>query len=163
MAFGPVHSPEAASQAAESWQDEYEYFAWLAHRPGGGLARSIPLAMTAGGYTLERAVYVTANVANGFTAVPPVLLACLMRAAVRRHPAGQSWHRLVTRLIGEGAMFPVALPRLALAGATLAGCPVEPGSLWLPVLIAAAHGGARASVAWSPGRTAVLVRRWPFR
>jgi cytochrome P450 len=151
MAFGAVHSPMAASVAAQTWQEEYEYFTWLARQPGGGLARSIPQAMTASGYTIERAVYVTANVANGFTAVPPVLLACLMRAAAGHRPAGLSWHRLVTRLIGEGAMFPVDLPRVALEGATLRGCPVEPGSLWLPVLIAAAQNGAPASVAWGPG------------
>lgn len=151
MAFGAVGSPEAASTAAETWREEYEYFTWLARRPGDGLARSIPQAMTAGGYTLERAVYVTANVANGFAAVPPVLLACLMRLAAGRYLDVLSWHRLITRLIGEDAMFPVALPRLALEGAKLAGCPVEPGSLWLPVLIAAARGGAPASVAWGPG------------
>jgi hypothetical protein len=85
------------------------------------------------------------TVSNGFGAVLPVLAVSL--AITARRPAAVDaclrgrlgWQTLGDRLLATRAMFPVALPRGALADVLLGGRMIPRGTVVLPSLIGAAH------------------------
>ena len=147
VAFAVVPSPAAVSQVAGAWQELYGYYGPLAaagpDRPGGGLTAQLAGALA--GHTPSQIVHVVGTVSNGFGAVLPVLAVALIEVAQRPQVIDAcqhgtlTWAEVAADLLRRRAIFPVALPRVALADTWLAGQRIEAGAVVLPSLIAAAH------------------------
>jgi cytochrome P450 len=141
VAFAVVPGPGAIAGVSAAWQDLYQYYG-----PAGRRARALPgqLASVLDGHTTSQVVHTIGTVSNGFGAVLPVLavaLAELARQATARAGLGGEldWDAVAARLLRYRAIFPVALPRRALADTRLAGRHIGAGTVVLPSLIGAAR------------------------
>jgi cytochrome P450 len=145
VAFAVVHSPDAIDDVAAAWDDLYGYYTRAAARPGGGLTTQLAGALT--GHTAAQVAHVTGTVSNGFGSILPVLAVAIAELAQQPHVIAsctrgeRSWASVAGELLSTRTMFPVALPRIALADTWLGGRPVIKGTTVLPSLIAAAHDG----------------------
>lgn len=165
IAFGVVPSPAAVPQVAAAWQSLYAYYEPLVARklaqPDGSLTSGIAAALD-GWATPAQTAHVVATVSNGFGAILPVLAVSLTE--LTGHPftaaaVGRSRTAAAAagdRLLQTRAMFPVALPRVTLAGVRLSGRHVPAGTVVLPSLIGAARDTdttmkAPCSLPFAPG------------
>lgn len=174
VAFAVVPSAVAVSAVAAAWEDLYSYYepivAAKRGRPDGTLTSQMIGAL--GGFTTSQVAHVIATVSNGFGAVLPVLATALTEvtgqpqiiAACLR--GEQTWASVAAHLLSYRAMFPVALPRIALADTWLGSRLIRKGTVVLPSLIAAAHdpGGPPRNIAFGAGPHfcpgAALTRVW---
>jgi cytochrome P450 len=170
IAFAVVPGPDAVDDVAAAWEDLYGYYTRAAARPGGGGLTS-QLAGVLHGYTPAQVAHVTGTVSNGFGAMLPVLAVAIAELARRPHVIAsctrgeRTWESVAAELLSTRTMFPIALPRIALADTWLGGRPITQGTTVLPSLIAAAHDGPRspsipfgAGAHYCPG--AGLARVW---
>jgi 2-hydroxy-5-methyl-1-naphthoate 7-hydroxylase len=150
VAFAVVPSPGAVGAVAAAWQDLYRYYepivaAKLA-RPDGALTSRMIGALD--GFTTSQVAHVIATVSNGFGAVLPVLATALTEVAQQPQVIAaclqgeRTWASVAAHLLSDRAMFPVALPRVALADTWLGRRLVSEGTVVLPSLVAAAHDPA---------------------
>ena len=147
IAFAVVPSSAEVAAVAAAWADLYDYYRQMVAakraRPDGGLVSQLIDALD--GFSTGQVVHVIGTVSNGFGAVLPVLAVALTELARRPEVVAsclrgeRTWDLVAARLLTRRAMFPVALPRVALADSWLAGGLVTAGSVVLPSLIAAAH------------------------
>jgi cytochrome P450 len=175
VAFAVVPSPAAVSEVAAAWEDLYGYYGAIVaakrDRPDGALTSQLIAAL--GGLTTSQLVHVIATVSNGFGAVLPVLATALTEVAGQPQIIAaclrgeRTWAWVAARLLSRRTMFPVALPRVALADARLGGRLVTKGTVLLPSLIAAAHdpcGPPPLNIAFGAGPHfcpgAALTRAW---
>jgi cytochrome P450 len=175
VAFAVVPSANAVSEVAAAWEDLYSYYepivAAKRARPDGALTSQMIGAL--GGFTTSQVARVIATVSNGFGAVLPVLATALTEvtgqpqiiAACLR--GERTWASVAAHLLSYRAMFPVALPRVALADTWLGSRLVRKGTVVLPSLIAAAHdpcGPPPRNIAFGAGPHfcpgAALTRVW---
>lgn len=141
-AFAVVPGPLSVPAVAEAWRALYGYYRSVMPR-GQGLVGQLDAALH--DHTPAQRVHAAGTVSNGFGAVLPVLAVSLATTAAR--PAALDaclrgvldWQTLADRLLATRAMFPVALPRVALADVPLGGRVIPRGTAVLPSLIAAAH------------------------
>lgn len=171
-AFAVVPSHAAVPAVAAAWEDLYGYYGRARDQaPPGSLAADLGSALD--GFTAAQVTHVTATVSNGFGAILPVLAVSLAELARRPHiPAAcargeRTWTSVADELLRRRAMFPVALPRVALAATRIAGRDIEAGTVVLPSLIAAAHDVATpppCDIAFGAGPHlcpgAALTRAW---
>jgi len=142
IAFAIVPSPAAIPQVAAAWEDLYRYYG-QGSRPAGSLTAQLAGALN--GYAAGQVVHTIGTVSNGFGAVLPVLAVALTEVAqrpgiIRACRCGEwTWTAVAEHLLRHRAMFPVALPRVALADTHLGGQLVSEGTVVLPSLTAAAH------------------------
>jgi cytochrome P450 len=174
VAFAVVPGPDAIGDVAAAWDDLYGYYepmvAAKRARPDGTLTSQLIGAL--GGFTTSQVVHVIATVSNGFGAVLPVLAVAITEVAQQPRIIAaclrgeQSWASVAEWLLRYRAMFPVALPRIALADTRLGGRLISEGTTVLPSLVAAAHdpAGAPCSIAFGAGPHfcpgAALTRAW---
>jgi cytochrome P450 len=174
VAFAVVPSPDAIADVAAAWDDLYRYYepmvAAKRARPDAALTSQMAVALD--GFTTGQIVHTIATVSNGFGAILPVLAVALTEVARRPRIIAaclrgeQSWASVAEQLLRSRAMFPVALPRIALADTWLGGRLIREGTTVLPSLIAAAHdpAGAPCSIAFGGGPHfcpgAALTRVW---
>lgn len=173
VAFAVVPSPGAIGDVAAAWDDLYAYYEPMVAanaRSDGALTSQITAALD--GFTTVQIAHTVATVSNGFGAILPVVAVALTEVAQRPQVIAaclrgeQSWEAVAEWLLRYRAMFPVALPRVALADTRLGGRPIRAGTTVLPSLIAAAHdpGGAPCSIAFGAGPHfcpgAPLTRVW---
>ncbi|MDX6391212.1 MAG: hypothetical protein QOJ73_2275 [Streptosporangiaceae bacterium] len=174
VAFAVVPSPGAIADVAAAWDDLYGYYEPMvaAKRAQPDAALTSQLTAALDGLTTAEIIHTVATVSNGFGAILPVLAIAIIEVA--RQPriiAGclggeQSWASVAEQLLRSRAMFPVALPRIALADTWLGGRLIRAGTTVLPSLIAAAHdpAGAPCSIAFGGGPHfcpgAALTRAW---
>ena len=168
IAFAVVPSSAEVAAVAAAWADLYDYYRQMVAakraQPDGTLTSQLIDALD--GFSTSQIVHVIGTVSNGFGAVLPVLAVALTELAQRPEVVAaclrgeRTWDAVAARLLTRRAMFPVALPRVALADSWLDGRLVTAGSVLLPSLIAAAHDPAPA-VAEPPvrGGPAFLPRR----
>ncbi len=175
VAFAVVPSAVAVSEVAAAWEDLYSYYepivAAKRARPDGTLTSQLIGAL--GGFTASQVAHVIATVSNGFGAVLPVLATALTE--VTRKPqiiaaclrGERTWASVAAHLLSHRAMFPVALPRIALADTWLGSRLIRKGTVVLPSLIAAAHdpcGPPPRNIAFGAGPHfcpgAALTRVW---
>ncbi len=110
---------------------------------------------------------------NGFGAVLPILATALAEVAQRPRLIAacrrgeQTWAAVAAELLSGRALFPVALPRIALADTRLGGRFLSEGALVLPSLAAAARdrgGPPQRNIAFGAGPHfcpgAALTRAW---
>ena len=169
IAFAVVPGPAAVDNVAAAWDDLYSYYARAAARPSGGLTAQLAWALN--GHTATQIAHVTGTVSNGFGAMLPILAVAI--AELARQPdvvasctqGERTWASVAGELLSTRTMFPVALPRIALADTWLGGRPIAKGTTVLPSLIAAAHDGPvspsipfGAGPHYCPG--AALTRVW---
>jgi cytochrome P450 len=141
-AFAVVPEPLSVPTAAEAWQGLYGYYQ-SAMPHGQGLAGQLNAALH--DHTPAQRVHAIGTVSNGFGAILPVLAVSLAITAgrpaavdaCRRGALG--WQTLADRLLATRAMFPVALPRVALEDVPLGGRMIPRGTVVLPSLIGSAH------------------------
>jgi cytochrome P450 len=159
VAFGLVHSLADVEGVDQAWEALYEHFGRSiellhSHR---GIVRGVVERLRRDRFTTSQIVHALATISNGFPAVLPVLVRCLIE--LLQQPAtiaaclrgDRSWDEVTTRLIGTRAMFPVALPRVALDDTILGGRELSAGTLLLPSLVAAGRAGAPPSIALGAG------------
>jgi hypothetical protein len=173
VAFAVVPSPGAIGDVAAAWDDLYAYYEPMVAanaRSDGALTSQITAALD--GFTTVQIAHTVATVSNGFGAILPVVAVALTEVAQRPQVIAaclrgeQSWEAVAEWLLRYRAMFPVALPRVALADTRLGGRPIRAGTTVLPSLIAAAHdpAGAPCSIAFGAGPHfcpgAALTRVW---
>jgi cytochrome P450 len=175
VAFAVVPGAAAVGEVAAAWQELYGYYepivAAKRARPDGTLTSQLAAALD--GFTAGQIVRVVATVSNGFGAVLPVLATAIAELAGRPHTVAaalrgeRTWTAVADGLLSYRTLFPVALPRVALAGTRLGGRPLSKGTLVLPSLIAAAHdpcGPPPAGLAFGAGPHfcpgAALTRVW---
>jgi cytochrome P450 len=121
--------------------------------------------------TAAQVAHVTGTVSNGFGAMLPVLAVAITELAQRPHVIAactrgeRTWASVAGELLSTRTMFPIALPRIALADTWLGGRHIITGTTVLPSLIAAAHDGPPspsipfgAGPHYCPG--AALARVW---
>lgn len=175
VAFAVVPGAAAVGEVAAAWETLYGYYGSIVAarraRPDGALVSQMIHALE--GFTASQVTHVVATVGNGFGAVLPVLATALaelgakprMTAACLR--GERSWGWLADHLLSRRSMFPVALPRIALADSWIDGLLVKRGTLVLPSLIAAAHDPGcppSSSIAFGAGPHfcpgAALTRLW---
>jgi cytochrome P450 len=145
IAFAVVPGPDAVDDVAAAWDDLYGYYTRAAARPGGGLTTQLAGALA--GHTPAQVAHVTGTVSNGFGAMLPVLAVAI--AELARQPrvvaactrGERTWASVARDLLSTRTVFPIALPRVALADTWLGGRPISAGTTVLPSLIAAAHDG----------------------
>jgi cytochrome P450 len=147
IAFAVVPSSAEVAAVAAAWADLYDYYEQMVAakraRPDGALTSQLSHVLD--GFTTSQVVHVVGTVSNGFGAVLPVLAVALTELAQRPDIVAsclrgeRTWVSVVDRLLTRRAMFPVALPRVALADSWLDGRLVTAGTVLLPSLIAAAH------------------------
>jgi 2-hydroxy-5-methyl-1-naphthoate 7-hydroxylase len=147
VAFAVVASAAAVSKVAAAWEDLYSYYESIVAakraRPDGGLTSQMIAALD--GFTASQVVHVIGTVSNGFGAVLPVLATALTEVAQQPRIIAaclrgeRTWASVAAQLLTYRAMFPVALPRVALVDTWLGGRLVSKGTVVLPSLIAAAH------------------------
>ena len=169
IAFAIVPGPDALGDVTAAWDDLYSYYTRAAGRPGGGLVTRLAGALD--GHTPAQVAHVTGTVSNGFGAMLPILAVAI--AELARQPqviasctrGERTWASVAGDLLSTRTMFPIALPRIALADTWLGGRPVARGTTVLPSLIAAAHDGpASPSIPFGAGPHycpgAALARVW---
>ncbi len=169
IAFAVVPGPDAVDDVAAAWADLYRYYTRAAARPSAGLATQLARALE--GHTTAQIAHVTGTVSNGFGAMLPIIAVAIAEVARRPHVIAscmrgeRTWASVADELLSTRAMFPVALPRIALADTWLSGRLVAKGTTVLPSLIAAAHDGPAsptipfgAGPHYCPG--AALTRVW---
>jgi cytochrome P450 len=169
IAFAVVPGPGAVGDVTAAWADLYSYYTRAAARPNGGLTTKLARALD--GHTAAQIAHVTGTVSNGFGAMLPILAVAI--AELARQPnviasctrGERTWASVAGELMSTRTMFPVALPRIALADTWLGGRPITKGTTVLPSLIAAAHDGpASPSIAFGAGPHycpgAALARIW---
>lgn len=169
IAFAVVPGPGAVDDVAAAWADLYSYYTRAVTRPSGGLTTQLARALD--GHTAAQIAHVTGTVSNGFGAMLPVLAVAI--AEVARQPrvvasctrGERTWASVADELLSTRTMFPIALPRVALADTWLGERLVTRGTTVLPSLIAAAHDGPPspripfgAGPHYCPG--AALTRVW---
>jgi cytochrome P450 len=169
IAFAVVPGPGAVDDVAAAWADLYSYYTRAAARPSGGLTTQLASALD--GHTAAQIAHVTGTVSNGFGAMLPVLAVAI--AELARQPqlvasctrGERTWASVADELLSTRTMFPIALPRVALADTWLGERLVTQGTTVLPSLIAAAHDGPPspripfgAGPHYCPG--AALTRVW---
>jgi cytochrome P450 len=147
VAFAVVPSAAAISEVAAAWEDLYSYYESMVAakraRPDGALTSQMIRALD--GFTPSQVARVIATVSNGFGAVLPVLATALTEVAQQPHVVAaalrgeRTWGSIAAHLLSHRALFPVALPRIALADTWLGGRLVSQGTVVLPSLVAAAH------------------------
>jgi 2-hydroxy-5-methyl-1-naphthoate 7-hydroxylase len=170
IAFAVVPGPDAVDEVAAAWDDLYGYYTHAAAGPGGGGLTS-QLAGALRGHTAAQVAHVTGTVSNGFGAMLPVLAVAITELAQRPHVIAactrgeRTWASVAGELLSTRTMFPIALPRIALADTWLGGRHITTGTTVLPSLIAAAHDGPPspsipfgAGPHYCPG--AALARVW---
>ncbi len=175
VAFAVVASAAAVSEVAAAWEDLYGYYqpivaAKRAH-PDGSLTSQLIAALD--GLAPSQIVHVIATVSNGFGAILPVLAVAIAHVADRPEVIGacqrgeRTWSWVAAHLLSHRALFPVALPRVALLDTRLGGRLVPEGMVVLPSLIAAAHdpcGPPPLNIAFGAGPHfcpgAALTRVW---
>ena len=175
VAFAVVASADAVSKVAAAWEDLYSYYASIVAakraRPDGSLTSQMIVALD--GYTASQVVHVIGTVSNGFGAILPVLARALTEVAQQPQVIAavlrgeRTWASVAAHLLSYRAMFPVALPRVALADTWLGRRLVSKGTVVLPSLIAAAHdsgGPPPRNIAFGVGPHfcpgAALTRVW---
>jgi cytochrome P450 len=174
VAFAVVPSAAAVGEVARAWEDLYGYYepivAAKRARPDGALVSQLIGALD--GFTTSQVAHVIATVSNGFGAVLPVLATALTEVAGQPQVIAaclrgeRTWASVAAHLLSHRAMFPVALPRVALADTRLGDRLVSQGTVVLPSLIAAAHdpGCPPGNIAFGPGPHfcpgAALTRVW---
>jgi cytochrome P450 len=169
IAFAIVPGPGAIDDVAAAWDDLYSYYTRAAARHSGGLTTKLARAL--GGHTAAQVAHVTGTVSNGFGAMLPVLAVAIAELVQQPHVIAsctrgeRTWASVTSELLSTRAMFPVALPRIALADTWLGGRHITKGTTVLPSLIAAAHDGPAspgipfgAGPHYCPG--AALARVW---
>jgi cytochrome P450 len=169
IAFAVVPGPGAVDDVAAAWADLYSYYTRAVTRPSGGLTTQLARALD--GHTAAQIAHVTGTVSNGFGAMLPVLAVAI--AEVARQPrvvasctrGERTWASVADELLSTRTMFPIALPRVALADTWLGERFIARGTTVLPSLIAAAHDGPPslripfgAGPHYCPG--AALTRVW---
>ena len=169
IAFAVVPGPDAIDDVAAAWDDLYGYYARAAARPGGGLTAQLAGALD--GHTAAQIAHVTGTISNGFGAMLPVLAVAIAELAQQPRVIAsctrgeRTWASVAGELLSTRTMFPIALPRIALADTRLGGRHIAEGTTVLPSLIAAAHDGpASPSIAFGAGPHycpgAALARVW---
>ena len=169
IAFAIVPGPDAIEDVAAAWDDLYRYYTRAAARPGGGLTTQLAAAL--GGHTAAQVAHITGTVSNGFGAMLPIVAVAIAELAQQPDVIAsctrgeRTWASVAGELLSTRTMFPIALPRIALADAWLGGRHVTKGATVLPSLIAAAHDGPTstsipfgAGPHYCPG--AALARIW---
>jgi cytochrome P450 len=169
IAFAVVPGPGAVDDVAAAWADLYSYYTRAAARPSGGLTTQLAGALH--GHTAAQIAHVTGTVSNGFGAMLPILAVAI--AELARQPqvitsctrGERTWASVAGELLSTRTVFPVALPRIALADTWLGGRLITKGTTVLPSLIAAAHDGpASPSISFGAGPHycpgAALSRVW---
>ncbi len=169
IAFAVVPGPDAIDDVAAAWDDLYGYYTRAAARPRGGLTTQLAGALN--GHTAAQVAHVTGTVSNGFGSVLPILAVAIAELAQQPHVIAscargeRTWASVARELLSTRTIFPVALPRIALADTWLGGRYITRGTTVLPSLIAAAHDGPRSSsIAFGAGPHfcpgAPLARVW---
>jgi cytochrome P450 len=175
VAFAVVPSAAAVGEVAAAWESLYGYYESIVAvkraRPDGTLTSQMTGALD--GFTTSQIAHVIATVSNGFGAVLPVLAVALVEVAQRPETIAaclrgeRTWAAVAADLLSYRAMFPVALPRIALADTWLGSRLVSKGTVVLPSLIAAARdpdGPPPRNIAFGPGHHfcpgAALTRVW---
>jgi cytochrome P450 len=169
IAFGVVPGPDAIDDVTAAWDGLYSYYTRAAARPRGGLTTQ--LARMLDGHTAAQVAHVTGTVSNGFGAMLPILAVAIAELAQQPHIIAsctrgeRTWASVAGELLSTRTMFPVALPRIALADTWLGGRHITMGTTVLPSLIAAAHDGpASPSIPFGAGPHycpgAALARVW---
>ncbi len=169
IAFAVVPGPDAIDDVAAAWGDLYGYYTRAAARPGGGLTTQLAGALD--GHTAAQVAHVTGTISNGFGAMLPVLAVAIAELARQPHVIAsctrgeRTWASVAGELLSTRAMFPIALPRIALADTWLGRKHITEGTTVLPSLIAAAHDGpASPSIPFGAGPHfcpgAPLARVW---
>ena len=169
IAFAVVPGPDAIDDVAAAWDDLYGYYTHAAARPGGGLTTHLAGALD--GHTAAQVAHVTATVSNGFGAVLPIVAVAIAELAQQPRVIAsctrgeRTWASVAGELLSTRTMFPIALPRIALADTWLGGRHVTKGTTVLPSLIAAAlDGPASPSIPFGAGPHycpgAALARVW---
>ena len=175
IAFAVVPGAAAVREVAAAWEDLYRYYesmiAMKRSRPGSDLTSRMISALD--GFSASQIAHVIGTVSNGFGAVLPVLATAL--AEVARQPqviaaclrGERTWASVAADLLSYRSLFPVALPRIALADTRLGGRLISKGSVVLPSLVAAAHdpcGPPPRNIAFGAGPHfcpgAALTRVW---
>ena len=169
IAFAVVPGPGAVDDVAAAWADLYSYYTRAAARPSGGLTTQLARALD--GHTAAQIAHVTGTVSNGFGAMLPVLAVAIAELARQPHVVAsctrgeRTWASVADELLSTRTMFPIALPRVALADTWLGEQLITKGTTVLPSLIAAAHDGPPspripfgAGPHYCPG--AALTRVW---
>jgi cytochrome P450 len=169
IAFAVVPGPGAVDDVAAAWADLYSYYAGAAARSSGGLTTQLAGALA--GHTPAQIAHVTGTVSNGFGAMLPILAVAIAELARQPHiitscaRGERTWASVAGELLSTRTMFPIALPRIALADTWLGGRLITKGTTVLPSLIAAAHDGpASPSIPFGAGPHycpgAALTRVW---
>jgi cytochrome P450 len=168
IAFAVVSSTAALPGVSAAWQDLYAYYQRA--RPAGPLRSQLTEALY--GFTPGQVVHVIGTVSNGFGAVLPVLATALAELAQQPQLVAaclngqRAWESVTEHLLSTRTMFPIALPRKALADTRLGNRLISAGTVVLPSLIAAAHDpvGPRRNIAFGAGPHfcpgAALTRVW---
>ena len=169
IAFAVVPGPGAVDDVATAWADLYSYYTGATGRCNGGLTTQLAGALA--GHTPAQIAHVTGTVSNGFGAMLPILAVAI--AELTRQPhiitsctrGERTWASVAGELLSTRTMFPIALPRIALADTWLGGRLITKGTTVLPSLIAAAHDGpASPSIPFGAGPHycpgAALTRVW---
>ncbi len=168
-AFALVPGPGAIDDVAAAWDDLYGYYTRAAGRPGGGLTTQLAGALD--GHTAAQIAHVTGTISNGFGAMLPILAVAIAELAQQPRVIAscargeRTWASVAGELLSTRTMFPIALPRIALADTWLGGRHITEGTTVLPSLIAAAHDGpASPSIPFGAGPHfcpgAALARVW---
>jgi cytochrome P450 len=134
-------------------------------------ASRIAFAVVPGPDAIDGVAAVTGTVSNGFGSVLPILAVAIAELAQQPHVIAscargeRTWASVARELLSTRTIFPVALPRIALADTWLGGRYITRGTTVLPSLIAAAHDGPRSSsIAFGAGPHfcpgAPLARVW---
>jgi len=169
IAFAVVPGPDAIDDVAAAWDDLYGYYTRAAARRGGGLTSQLATALD--GHTAAQVAHVTGTVSNGFGAMLPVLAVAITELAQQPNVIAscargeRTWASVAGELLRTRTIFPISLPRIALADTWLSGRHITQGATVLPSLIAAAHDGpASPSIPFGAGPHycpgAALTRVW---
>ncbi|MGE5134143.1 MAG: cytochrome P450 [Gemmatimonadota bacterium] len=175
VAFAVVPSAAAVSEVAAAWEDLYGYYEPIVAAKRAQPDRSLTSQLIAAldGLATSQIVHVIATVSNGFGAILPVLAVAIADVAERPQIIAacqrgeRTWAWIAAHLLSHRALFPVALPRVALLETRLGGRLVPEGMVVLPSLIAAAHdpcGPPPLNIAFGAGPHfcpgAALTRVW---
>ena len=169
IAFAVVPGPDAIDAVAAAWDDLYSYYTRAAAGRCGGLTTQLAGALD--GHTAAQVAHVTGTVSNGFGAMLPILAVAITELAQQPNVIAscvrgeRSWASVAGELLRTRTIFPVTLPRIALADTWLNGRHIAKGATVLPSLIAAAHDGpASPSIPFGAGPHycpgAALTRVW---
>jgi cytochrome P450 len=175
VAFAVVPSPAAVTEVARAWEDLYSYYekivAGKRARPDKALTSQLIGALD--GYSSRQVAHVIATVSNGFGALLPILATAIAEVAQRPRliadcqSGEQGCAKVAAELLSGRAIFPVALPRIALSDTWLGDRFLSRGALVLPSLAGAARdhsGPPQRNIAFGAGPHfcpgAALTRAW---